>query len=155
MHPKLLQSLMFSLPAAALSLWSFVSYAAEAEDIIKYRAAVMKSQGGHAGAAATIVRGKVDFADDLLYHAEALDASLKTVISLFPPGSDFGETRAKPAVWQKRAAFEKSAKDAEKKGAAFLAAVKANDKTTISAKFKGMIDACKACHKDFREKKKE
>jgi hypothetical protein len=47
--------------------------AADSEEIIKYRKAVMKSQAGHMGAVAKIVLGKVDFRDDLLYHARALD----------------------------------------------------------------------------------
>ena len=37
------------------------SYAAESEDIIKYRISVMKAYAGHMSAASRIVRGKVDF----------------------------------------------------------------------------------------------
>lgn len=139
----------------ASGLWLYASNAAEPEDIIKYRKAVMKSQAGHMGAAARIVKGKVAFADDLLYHAEALDASSKTAKNLFPPDSDFGETRAKPAVWEKRAAFEEAAEKAEQAAAAFLAAVKANDTGALAQKFSALSDGCKGCHKKFREKKKE
>ncbi len=153
MERRVRKGLLWAVSAMAAALWLSVLHAAEPEDIIKYRKSVMKSQGGHMGASAGIVLGKVDFAGDLLYHAEALDASLKTVIALFPTDSDFGDTDAKPEVWQKRAAFEKSAKDAEREGTAFLAAVKANNKAEMIAKFKALSDACKACHKDFREER--
>ena len=151
MRREVHKGLLWLVSVTATSLWMSASSAAEPEDIIKYRQAVMKSQGGHMGAAARIVQGKVDFAGDLLYHVEALSASLKTVIDLFPADSDFGETKAKLEIWQKRAAFDKAARNADKEGTALLAAVKANDKTDTLVKFKALAEACKGCHKDFRE----
>lgn len=127
--------------------------ALESEDIIKYRQAVMKSQAGHMGALAQIVRGKVDFKADMSYHAQALAASMKTVIGLFPDGSDFGVTSALPSVWEKRAGFETSARDAEAAADEFLKAVESGDEAAIGAKFMAVSDSCKACHKDFREEK--
>jgi len=128
--------------------------AAEPEDIIKYRESVMKSQAGHMGALAQIVRGKVDYNADLLYHAEALNSSMHTVVDLFPTGSDFGETRALPGVWEKRADFEAAAKKATEATEAFLKVVKANDKAGLAKAFGAVSDGCKGCHKDFRQEEK-
>jgi cytochrome c556 len=144
--------LVYSITALIMAAHSFDTAAAEPEDIIKYRKAVMKSQGGHMSAAAEIVKGKVDFARDLPYHAEALAASLHNVAELFPTGSDFGETRAKPEVWNKRVEFEKAVTAGAQAGAAFLAAVKSNDRAAIQEKFGALAETCKGCHKDFREK---
>lgn len=142
----------FALPTLLAVGWLHGLNAAQPEDIIKYRRNVMKSQGGHMGAAADILRGKVEFGSDLTYHTEALAASLKTVSKLFPEGSDFGDTRAKSEVWKRRADFDKATREADKAGAAFLAAVKSNDKAAIAKSFGTLADACKGCHQDFREK---
>ncbi|MCG6873174.1 MAG: cytochrome c [Gammaproteobacteria bacterium] len=134
-----------------LSVGSMV-LAAEPEDIIKYRKAVMKSMGGHVGAINQIVRGKVDY-NHIRFHSEALAAALGTVGDLFPPDSDFGETAALPAVWAKRTEFEKHAQHAANDGAQFLAVVKAGDSSKYGPAFKTVLDGCKGCHDDFREKK--
>lgn len=148
-----INGLICSLPIIVMVVWPYESQAAESENIIKYRQAVMKSQGGHMAAAAEIVKAKVDFASDLAYHAAALAASTKGLARLFPAGSDFGETRAKAEIWSKRSEFDKAANDAEKAGSAFLAAVSADDKAAIGKAFGDLAEACKGCHKRFREKK--
>ena len=74
------------------------AYAAESEDIIKYRHSVMEAYGSHMSAAARIVRGKVDFHDQLKLHADSIDGIAKTISTLFPEDSDFGDTRAKEEV---------------------------------------------------------
>ncbi len=140
------------LPLLLAIGWLYEPKAAQPEDAIKYRRAVMKSQGGHMGAAAEIVRGKVDFAADLGYHAQALEASVRTITKLFPDGSDLGDTRAKPEIWKRRADFDKAAQNTERAAAAFLTAVKSNDKAAIGKNFGALADACKGCHQDFREK---
>jgi cytochrome c556 len=123
----------------------------DSEQVIKYRQKVMKSLGGHSGAISSIVKKKVKSYDDqLIIHAEAIAAIAKTYISLFPEGSDFGETKAKPEVWDKRADFEKAAKDAEKAAAEFLKVVKSGKSAEVA--FKKLGESCKNCHKSFREK---
>ncbi len=137
--------------AVAGSLFFTALWAAEAEDLIKYRQAVMKSVGGHMGAAAQIVRGKVPYAADLVHHAESIKKSLEDVPKLFPPDSDFGETSALPAVWSKADGFRQKADEAKVAADEFLEASKGGDQAVTGAKFKGLVDTCKACHKDFRE----
>lgn len=153
MQQRFLKNSMYSLPFALLVGVAYAPPAAASEDVIKYRQAVMKAQGGHMSAAADIIKGKVDFASDLPYHAAALSASSAGLTKLFPKGSDFGETRAKPEIWTNSVEFEKASKDAEKAANAFLAAVKSNDKAAISKTFGDFSETCKGCHKQFREKK--
>jgi cytochrome c556 len=153
MQQYALKSLTCSLALMVTAVLALPSTAAEPEDMIKYRQAVMKSQGGHMGAAAQILKGKVDFGSDLEYHAAALAASSAGLTKLFPKDSDFGVTRAKPEIWTNRAEFEKASNDAEKAGHAFLAAVKSNDQSGVAKAFSDLAEACKGCHKKFREKK--
>jgi cytochrome c556 len=71
--------------------------------------------------------------------------------ALFPPGTDFGETKAKPEVWSKRQEFEKSASKAKEAIAAFSAAAEKGDRKETFAAFKEVGGACKGCHDDFRK----
>jgi cytochrome c556 len=150
---RIVSRLIASLPLLVMVVWSFQSHAADSQDIIKYRRSIMKSQGAHAEAASEIIKGKVPYDSDLSYHAAALNSSTHDLVKLFPKGSDFGETRAKAEIWSKRSEFEKVANDAEKAGSAFLAAVNSGDTATIRKAFGDLGEACKGCHKQFREKK--
>lgn len=139
---------------ASACLMVGTAFASEPEDIIKYRQNVMKSQGAHLASAAAIIQGKVDYKNQLGDHVKALQATTKDIPGLFPKGSDFGETKALDAVWQKNADFQKLAKDTQQKTAALAKAVAANDSKNYGARFKDVADSCKACHKDFRKEEK-
>jgi cytochrome c556 len=123
----------------------------EAEDIIKYRNAVMKAYAGHMGASARIVRGKVDiYKNQLGMHASSMDAIAKTIGDLFPPDSDFGETRAKPEVWEKADEYAKAVKSNQDAAANFSKAAAGGDMAAIGESFKALSDTCKSCHEKFR-----
>jgi len=126
--------------------------AAEPEDIIKYRQNMMRAIGGHTGAAGAIIQGKVDYKNQLADHARALLALTSDIPALFPKDSDFGETKAKDDVWSNRAGFEKAAKEAKTRVAAFAKAVQGGAQQAIATSYKEMGEGCKSCHKDFRKK---
>jgi len=129
------------------------AFAAEPEDVIKYRKSMMKATAGHMGAAAAIINGKVDYKSDLANHGKALAALMHDVNGLFPKDSDFGETDALDAVWKKPADFKKLSDNVRSKSAAFAKAASGGDKAKVGAAFKELNEACKACHKDFRKEK--
>jgi len=126
--------------------------AEQPENYIKYRQAMMKAIGGHTGGASQIVRGKVAPEGDLLMHALALAELNRKLVRLFPEGSDFGETKAKEAIWENWDKFQQAAEASEKATADFAAAVAGGDTKRIANAFKAVGKSCKGCHKDFREK---
>jgi len=126
--------------------------AEEAEDYIKYRQAMMKAIGGHTGAISQIMRGKVAPEGDLLMHSLALAALNRNLTRLFPEGSDFGETKAKEAVWSQWAKFEQAAAEAKQATADLAAKAAGGDRRQIANAWKAVGKSCKGCHKDFREK---
>ncbi len=126
------------------------AYAAESEDIIKYRHSVMEAYGSHMSAAARIVRGKVDFHDQLKLHADSIDGIAKTISTLFPEDSDFGDTRAKEEVWSKPKEFSDSVKANQQAAADFSKTVAGGDKAALADSFKKLSDSCKSCHEKFR-----
>jgi cytochrome c556 len=72
--------------------------------------------------------------------------------TLFPAGTDKGETKAAPAIWTDRAGFEKAAMTLSAAGEKLSVAAKAGDETAVAAAFKEIGEACGACHKDYRLK---
>jgi cytochrome c556 len=112
---------------------------AEPTDVVKYRKAAMKANGGHMAAAGAIIQGKVEYKDQLAEHAAAL----------FPKGSD-KETDAREEIWKNWAEFEKHSKDARDKSAAFAKAVAGKDMQAAAARYRELGGTCKACHQDFR-----
>jgi cytochrome c556 len=136
---------------ASVCLVAGTAFAAESEDIIKYRQNVMKANGAHMAAAGAIINGKVDFKGQLGDHAKALQTINKDINSLFPKDSDFGETKALDAVWKNNADFQKRARDSAQKADALAKTVASGDSRNYAARFKELSDSCKACHKDFRK----
>ena len=146
---------LFAMGFVLAMLAPAVLQAAEPQDIIKYRQNMMKAIGAHTAAAGAIITGKVDYKNQLNEHVRSLEALTGDIPALFPKGSDFGDTRAKDAVWDKRAEFEKRAHNLKEKVAAFARAVKGGNQQAILTSFKDMGEGCKACHQDFRRKEEE
>ena len=118
---------------------------ADEEDYIKYRQHVMKSISANLKASSMLLKGKVNLDGQLARHAQALEDSGKVLGKVFPEGSDFGETDAKPAVWEDSEGFMKEVNKFKQATAAF------NSNPSMKT-FGAVGKSCKSCHKAFREK---
>jgi cytochrome c556 len=123
-------------------------HAGDMDDFVKYRKNVMEANGGLMGATNAILQGKVDKKGQLATYAKALEGLNQDLASLFPKGSNGGDTDALPEVWSKRAEFERHAKDTQEKAASFAKATAGKE---AQARFKDLSESCKSCHKDFRK----
>ncbi len=142
--PLLVVCALFILPA--------LSVADEAENQIKYRQAVMKAIGGHMGASALIVRGKISHRDQLKAHADGLLALSRDIPGLFPEGSDFGETEAKEILWERWDDFREASDKSKTSIENFVKAVETGSEDDVVAAFREVGKGCKGCHEDFRQK---
>jgi cytochrome c556 len=136
--PAVLAAGMVAVPAAAK------------EPIVEYRQSVMQAIGGHTGALAKIIPGKVTFSDDAKAHVLALAALAKMAGEVFPPGSD-KETDALPAIWEKPADFTKAVSGFQAVMADLAKQADAAPKDMAPA-FESVVKACKNCHDNFRKK---
>jgi cytochrome c556 len=123
----------------------------KAEAAIKYRQNVMSAMGGLAGVVVGQLRDGFSYGPDLKGVAAALGTLSTDIPALFPTGTDIGETKAKAEVWSRRQQFEEAASKAKEKIAAFADAVDQGDRGAIFGAFKGVGDACKGCHDEFRK----
>lgn len=143
--------------AFAAVLVTFAAFPALATEdgAIKHRQAVMKAVGGHMGAMSAILKKQVPFTKDLGVHASAMAELAKIAARIFPEGSDFGETRAKEDIWAKPKEFAKVVQAFITESEKLAKVAKTSDINAFNAQFKAMgKNACGACHKPFREKKK-
>lgn len=125
----------------------------QTEAAIKYRQSVMSAIGGLMGTSVGRIRDGLDYGPDMKQVAAALQALTRDIPALFPKGSDFGETDAKPEVWENRQAFEEASAKMREQADAFSASVQTGDRKQMLGAFKGVGDACKGCHEDFRVKR--
>jgi cytochrome c556 len=141
--------------AFALSTFASPLFADEAdpEKIIKYRQNFMSAIKEHNSNIKSIVNGDAPFKDQLSMHVDTLQKMFDKVGTLFPEGSDFGETSAKDAVWEQPEKFQQAVKDAQQAIADFKAVTARGDLEAAADAHKQFSKAaCAGCHRPFRKK---
>jgi cytochrome c556 len=138
----------------AISAMALAGTAALADPIAD-RKALMKANGKAAGALSAIAKGEQPF------DAAAVMAALTTInenaqkidaATLFPPGSDKGDTAASPKIWEDMAGFQAKL-DKFKADAAAAAAAPPQDVEALKATLGAVGANCGGCHETFRIKK--
>lgn len=125
----------------------------DAEDFIEYRHEVMEAIKGHNKAIKAILQEKVPYSDHLDMHMTSLEALLGRVGELFPEGSDFGETKAKDAIWDNPEKFNQSVEKAQNAFETFKSVVaKGETSASLDAHKKFGKASCGNCHKSFKKK---
>jgi len=123
------------------------------EMMIKYRKDFMTAVKGHNNDIKAIVYGAVPLDNHLNLHISALENLFAEIPSLFPEGSDFGDTNAKNAVWEKPQKFQQTIKSAQQALTTFKQVVAEGDKAKTKAAFKKFgRSSCGGCHKFFKKK---
>lgn len=144
-----LKPLLYAL-AGLLAVATGCVHAADPDDMVKYRKNVMSANAGLMGATNALIQNKVMFKEQLAGYAKALESINKDLPSLFPKGSNTADSDAQPDVWNKRAEFERLAKNTQTSATIFAKAAAGGD-PKLAEKFKELSDSCKSCHKDFRK----
>lgn len=124
---------------------------AQTPDPLAVRQAAFDMQAGTFGLARTIVANKLDV-KPLETGARGMVRWAALIPSMFPPGSDKGDTKALPEVWKDQAGFKKAADEFGAAALKLADAAKAGDADAVAAATKAVGDACGACHKVFRAK---
>ena len=149
-HSRLLQAvvLICGITCTAAVL------AADKDQVIKDRQALMKDQIRQWLVVRNYIQGKADQAQ-AISAVDSLTKSIPKVPDLFPPGtagpSPSGKFGTKPEVWSEHDKFLAAVKKVADQVAVLAAAVKSGDKAKTASAFKE-LDACDACHQDFRSK---
>ena len=137
----------FATPVVATCLVAIAVSASEGE--VNYRQHTMKAIGGHMRAIVDIVRGDVPHMDHLATHAGAMADLAEIAPTLFPESSKGGE--ALDAIWEDGEDFANKLNAFKEATAAFNTAAESGERGEIMAAFRGVGQACKGCHDDYRE----
>ena len=145
--------LLVGVLAAALFAAAAAPAAADPAEDLKYRQMVMSSIGSHIGAIAAVLKGKVPHGGHIVGHARAMQAASRMLDDIFPPGSDVGETRAKPDIWQQPEKFKAGVKAFQDASVQLVQAAESGDMGAIGDALGGVGKSCGGCHKPFRKPK--
>lgn len=122
-------------------------------DPIADRQQLMKDNGRAVGTIAPIVRGERPF------DAAAVQAALETLAedaqkmdadTLFPAGTETGNTKAGPAIWSDRAGFVAAIEKFRTDSAAAVAA-NVQDVDSLRQQFGAVSQNCSGCHQVYRQ----
>lgn len=117
-----------------------------AADPVKERHELMEDVGKHAKQIGNAL--KAGKAKDAAAPAEAIAAAMDRFVTLFPPGSESPDSRAKPAIWTEREKFDGRARVMKERATAFAkAAASGGDAGAASGP---MWKECKTCHDAYR-----
>lgn len=149
---------MYRLSLAALAFAGIVTALpaaaqfAKPEDAVKYRKAAFTVMGTSFGRIGAMVNGRVPFdAAAAQSNAEIATMMSKLPFTAFGPGTDTGDTRAKPNIWTDNAKFTAAATKMQEQMAKLNVAAKSGNLETIKAAFGPTGASCKACHDDFQK----
>lgn len=148
---KFVASLTLAAAAFVLAAPAQAQFA-KPEDAIKYRKAVMTLQGSHFGRIAAMAGGRVPYdAATAVENATVLEMVTRLPLAGFTPGSDKGDTKAKPEIWTDTAKFKAHGDKLNADAVKLLAAAKVGNLDALKAAVGPVGGNCKGCHDDFRK----
>ncbi len=135
---------------AALGVIVAAAGANAAEDPIAQRKTLMDANGAAAGAGVAMLKEQVPFNPGI---AKSVFATMRAVAATygdyFPAGSDTGDTKASPKIWEDAAGFAAALQKFQKDTDAALAA-KVQDLNSFKTAFGQAAGNCQDCHDAFK-----
>lgn len=120
-------------------------------DAIAQRKAGLRDMQRRMEAIKAAVDGRGDVAA-LAPSIAGMEAFYRDFPALFPPGSEAGDTKARPEVWSNRAVFETASRNAVGAAENLRKAAASGDAAATGSALQQMGAACGACHRNFRNR---
>lgn len=89
---------------------------------------------------------------EIATKADRLVELHKAFATMFPPGSDKGDTLAAPSIWTDRAGFDAINNKVVDASVKMAAAARAGDRAAVGDQFKAMAATCGECHQKYATK---
>ena len=123
------------------------------EDSIKYRKSAMFLVGQNFGPLAAMAQGKRPYDKDVaLKHATIVAFVAKLPLEGFAPGTEQGETKAKPEIWLDMDDFKAKIEKMQEETAKLAEVAQKGDFDALKAQVGETGKSCKACHDKYRNK---
>lgn len=148
-----MKRVLYLLFAIVVVMSGQYAMAQKAEDAIKYRQGVFRVIGWNFGSMAAMAKDKKPYdAEEFARNAEIVAFMSKLPLEGFTPGSETGDTRAKPDIWLNMDDFKAKLEKMQQEVAALAKVAKSGDLAASKAQLGEAGQACKACHDKYREK---
>jgi len=145
-----MRALVFGIIAVATGIASTGAFGLM-DDPINTRKQLMQSNGASMGAAQAMIKGEAPFSAAVAMAAlQNFEAVGYAFGDYFPEGSDQGETRASPKIWEEMEEFQQYLADFREDAAAGVAA-KPETLEAFQAAVGAVGENCQRCHEEFRE----
>jgi cytochrome c556 len=149
---KLLASLSLAAVVATMSVPAMAQFQ-KPEDAIKYRQASFTVMANHFGRLKGMVDGSVPFdAKVAAENAALVETMSKLPWGAFGPGTDKGQTKAKPEIWAEQAKFKEGSDKLQAETTKLVAAAKTGNLDSLKTAFGAVGQSCKACHDNYKAK---
>lgn len=136
--------------AVALSAVGGIALVAQAQtDIIKQRQDNRKEITRIGGREIRPLVNDNGSLSEIATKADRLVELHKAFATMFPPGSDKGDTLASPAIWSDRAGFDAVNNKTVDAATKMAAAARAGDRAAVGDQFKAMAATCGECHQKY------
>src|SRR5690242_19794364 len=123
------------------------------EDSIKYRRSAMYLVGANFGPLAAMAQGKRPYDKDAaIKHANIVAFVSKLPLEGFVPGTDTGDTKAKPEIWLDIEDFKAKMDKMNQETAKLGQVAQSGDFEALKAQVGETGKACKSCHDKFKNK---
>lgn len=138
-------SLTLAVPASAQF--------AKSEDAIKYRQSALFVMQQNFSRVAAMASGRAPFDAKVAQESAAVAEYLSKLPWVgFAPGTDKGDTDAKPEIWAQKAKFDDYASKMQTAMSKLAVAAKTGHLDSIKSAVNATGGTCKSCHDDFRAK---
>ena len=123
------------------------------EDQIKMRRGALTVMSWNFGVIGAMAKGQRPYDQaEATKRAEAVAFASHLPWEAFGPGTDSGDTRALPAIWEQPDKFKSAQERLQSETAKLVQAAKSGDAGQLKSQFGATAKACSACHDDFRKK---
>jgi len=123
------------------------------EDSIKYRQSAMFLVGTNFGTLAAMVQGKRPYDKDTAIKCANIVAFVsKLPLDGFVPGTNQGNTKAKPEIWLDMDDFKAKMEKMQEETAKLAEVAQQGDFEALKAQVGATGKSCKACHDKYRNK---
>ena len=123
------------------------------EDAIKYRQSAMFLVGQNFGPLAAMAQNKIPYDKDAAIQYAGIVAFVsKLPLRGFQPGTDRGETKAKPEIWENMDDFKAKLEKMQEETAKLAEVAQSGEFNALKAQVGETGKACKACHDKYRNK---
>jgi cytochrome c556 len=123
------------------------------EDVIKFRKGAYQVMGWYMSPMGQMVKGQQPFDQNaFVRNATIVEQMSRVVTDAFAPGSDKGDTRARPEIWQQPEKFKEALERFQAEATKMTEVSKQGNPDQIRSQFGTLAKSCSHCHDQFRSK---